>query len=182
MLRTPPVSWQIPIVETKRLRLRASALADFPSHCALWADPEVMRYLGTQPNTVEESWSRFLRNAGHWTVLGFGSWLVEEKSTGDFVGEVGLFDYHRNIEPPISTPEIGWVLSPDKQGKGYATEAVTAILDWGRERFISIEIACIIAPENTPSLRVAEKCGFTQSHRTVFRGEAVIVLRAALRA
>jgi RimJ/RimL family protein N-acetyltransferase len=168
MLRTPPASWQIPILETERLRLRAHTLADFPAYCGLWADPDVVRYLGAQPHTAEE--------------LGFGSWLVEEKSTGEFVGEVGLFDYHRNIEPPMTTPEIGWVLSPAMHGKGYATEAVRAIVDWGRERFVSSEIACIISPENTPSLRVAEKCGFRERHRTVFRGEPVVVLRVALRA
>jgi RimJ/RimL family protein N-acetyltransferase len=182
MLRMPPAAWQIPILETERLRLRASTPADFPAHCALWADPDVVRHLGALPNTVEESWSRFLRNAGHWTVLGFGSWLVEEKSTGEFVGEVGLFDYHRNIEPPLTIPEIGWVLSPAKHGKGYATEAVKAILGWGRDRFIADEVACIIVPDNAPSLRVAEKCGFRESHRTLFRDHAVMVLCAVLRA
>jgi RimJ/RimL family protein N-acetyltransferase len=181
MLRKPPQTWQIPVLETVRLRLRAHTFADFPAYSALWADPAVVRWLGAKPNTAEESWSRLLRNAGHWTLLGFGSWLVEEKSTGDFVGEVGLFNYHRDIDPPLgSTPEIGWVLSPAKNGKGYATEAVQALLDWGRDRFTSSRLACLIAPENTASLNVATKCGFHPTHRTTFRDHPTIILTHTL--
>jgi len=180
MLRTPPATWTIPVLETARLRLRAHTFADFPAYCALWADPDVMRYLGANPNSVEESWSRLLRNAGHWSMLGFGSWLIEEKSTGDFVGEVGLFDYHRNIDPPLTTPEIGWVLSPAKHGQGYATEAVQALLEWSRHRFTSNELACLISPENAPSLRVAAKCGFTPSHVTTFRDTPTLILTRPL--
>jgi RimJ/RimL family protein N-acetyltransferase len=146
MLRMPPPTWTIPTLETDRLRLRAQTLADFPAYCALWADPIVTRYTVGKPCTAEETWSRLLRNAGHWSMLGFGTWLVEEKSTADFVGEVGLFDYHRNIDPPLTSPEIGWVLSPAKHGRGYATEAVHALLNWARDRFTSSEIACIISP------------------------------------
>ena len=136
-----------------------------------------MRFLGAKPNTTDESWSRLLRNAGHWTLLGFGSWLVEEKATGDFVGEVGLFNYQRDIDPPLGeTPEIGWILSPAKHGKGYATEAVRALVAWGDSRFTSDELTCLIAPENTASLRVAAKCGFVQSHATTFRGSPSLVL------
>jgi RimJ/RimL family protein N-acetyltransferase len=178
MLRTPPVTWTIPVLETPRLRLRAHTFADVPAYFALWADPGVMRFLGANPNSPEESWSRLLRNTGHWTLLGFGSWLAEEKATGDFVGEVGLFNYRRDIEPALGdTPEIGWVLSPAKQRMGYATEAVQAILAWGRDRFTSDELACLIAPENTASLRVASKCGFAPSHVTTFRGSPTLVLR-----
>jgi RimJ/RimL family protein N-acetyltransferase len=180
MLRTPPATWTIPVLETERLRLRAHTLADFPAYRALWANPNVVRFLGSKPNSAEESWSRLLRNAGHWTLLGFGSWLVEEKSTGDFVGEVGLFNYHRDIEPPLTTPEIGWVLSPAKHGRGYATEAVHGLLAWGRDHFTSNEIACLIAPENVPSLRVAAKSGFTERRRVIFRNEPTIVLGATL--
>ena len=181
MLRTPPPTWTIPILETERLRLRAHTFADFPAYTALWADPIVTRYTIGKPCTEEETWSRLLRNAGHWAMLGFGTWLVEEKSTADFVGEVGLFDYHRNIDPPLTTPEIGWVLSPAKHGQGYATEAVHTLLDWSRNRFTSNEISCLIAPDNAPSLRVAAKCGFQPSHQTTFHDTPTLVLTAPLR-
>jgi len=181
MLRIPPSAWTIPVLETERLRLRAHTLSDFPASCALWADPNVIRYIGAKPNTTEEVWARLLRNAGHWTLLGFGSWLVEEKSTGDFVGEVGLFNYKREIDPPLTDlPEIGWVLSPAKHGRGYATEAALALIDWASGRFTAIELACIIAPDNAPSLRVASKCGFTPRQTLAYRNSPILLLTRPL--
>ena len=182
MLRTPSPAWPIPTLETPRLRLRAHTLADLPTYCTLWADPRVMQYIGGKPNTPEESWSRLLRNAGHWSLLGFGSWYIEERSTGDFVGESGLFDYHQAIDPPLGdTPEIGWILSPAKHGHGYATEAVQAILTWATDLFTSDEVACIVHPDNATSLRVAQKCGFTESRTITYRESPALVLTRGLR-
>jgi RimJ/RimL family protein N-acetyltransferase len=177
MLRTPPTAWTIPVLETERLRLRAHTLADFPTYCTLWADPAVTRYIGGEPNTPEESWGRLLRNAGHWSLLGFGSWLVEEKSTSDFVGEVGIFNYKRETDPPLTNiPEVGWILSPAKHGRGYASEAVLALINWASNRFTSNELACIIDLANTPSLRVASKCGFTERGTLLYRGNPILLL------
>jgi len=175
----PPVP-SIPILETARLRLRAHTLADFSAYCSLWADPLVVKYIGGKPNTPEEVWSRLLRNAGHWSLLGFGSWLIEEKSTGEFIGESGLFDYHRGIDPPLTSPEISWILAPAAHGKGYATEAVTAVLAWGAHRFTVNEVTSIIDPDNTASLRVAEKCGFEPNRTTIYRESPVLLLTRRL--
>jgi RimJ/RimL family protein N-acetyltransferase len=61
--------------------------------------------------------------------MGFGFWVVREKSTGRFVGEVGLANFRRDIEPSLGeSKEAGWVLSPWAHGKGFATEAVRAAL------------------------------------------------------
>jgi RimJ/RimL family protein N-acetyltransferase len=180
MLRSPADYKEAPTLVTERLRLRAHTLADFPIYSALWADPRVVRYIGSKPNTPEEAWARLLRNAGHWTLLGFGSWLIEEISTGDFIGEVGLFNYQRSIYPPLEIPEIGWILSPAKHGHGYATEAVNALLNWGTTHFSANEVACIIHPDNAASLRVAEKCGFHFSHNTLFHGDPALILKRSL--
>ena len=79
-----------PTVETTRLKLRAHTLADFPDSFAMWADPDVARFIGGKPSTKEESWQRFQRYPGHWALMGFGYWLIEEKATGRFAGEMGL--------------------------------------------------------------------------------------------
>jgi RimJ/RimL family protein N-acetyltransferase len=179
MLRTPPV-WSVPILATPRLRLRAHTTADFDAYCTLWNDPDVIRYTSMKPSTPEETWSRLIRHAGHWSMLGFGSWLVEERSTGDLVGEVGIFDYHRNLDPPLKMPEIGWILSPAKHGHGYATEAATAMLAWAHDRFQATEITCIIHPDNTPSLKVAAKCGFTEYARFTYRDAPIVLLQRPL--
>jgi RimJ/RimL family protein N-acetyltransferase len=176
MLRTPPPAWSIPEIETPRLRLRAHTLADYEAYCSLWAEAVVTHFISGRPSTREETWSRMLRHAGHWSMLGFGTWLVEEKATGDMVGEVGLFDYHRDIVPPITTPEVGWILSGAKHGRGYATEAVQAILEWGERHFAGDELTAIIHPDNEASLNVARKCGFVERERTQYREAPVVVM------
>src|ERR1700693_5156931 len=155
---TPAV--QIPVLQTERLRLRAHSLDDFRGCAAMWADPVVTRYIGGRPYTVEESWARLLRYVGHWTLLGFGYWGIEEKATGRYAGELGFADYHRDIEPSLNgIPELGWALVSALHGRGYATEAVRAVAAWGDTRFSGSETACLIHPENAASVKVAEKCG-----------------------
>src|SRR4051812_39813343 len=117
LLIDQPMTTVTPIIESARLRLRGHALADFAATAAMWAHPEVTRFIGNKPSTESQSWSRFLTYIGHWTLNGFGYWLVEEKIGGAFVGEVGFADFKREIEPPITgLPEAGWVLSPAMQG------------------------------------------------------------------
>ena len=166
-----------PAIETERLTMRGHTLADFDECLAMWTDPVVMRYLGGRPLTIEETWARLLRYAGSWALLGFGYWVVRERATGRFVGEVGLADLRRDIVPRLDgVPEAGWVLATWSQGSGYATEAVQAALEWGDTNLGSARTVCIIAPGNTASIRVAEKCGFTEAGHATFRGEDTLVL------
>jgi RimJ/RimL family protein N-acetyltransferase len=138
----------------------------------MWADPIVTRYIGGKPLNAEESWARLLRYAGHWALLGFGYWVVEEKETGSFAGEIGFADYKRNMEPSLDgTPEIGWVIASKFHGKGYATEAVRAAVTWGDEHFGRSGTACLIHPENLQSIRVAEKCGYRESRPAMYKGQ-----------
>src|SRR5208283_1980203 len=96
----------VPVVETERLRLRGHRLEDFVASSAMWADPIVTRHFG-HCFTEEESWTRFLRYVGHWALLGFGYWVVEEKATGNFVGEIGFADYKRDLKQSLKgVPEI----------------------------------------------------------------------------
>jgi RimJ/RimL family protein N-acetyltransferase len=164
----------VPVLETERLRMRGHRLDDFPASAAMWADPIVTRHFG-KSYTEEEAWTRFLRYIGHWSLLGFGYWVVEEKATGNFAGEVGFADYKRNIEPPLNAPEIGWVLASQFHGKGYVTEAVRAAVAWGDGYFKS-RTTCIIHPANLASIRVAEKCGYGEFQRTLYHGHPTIML------
>jgi RimJ/RimL family protein N-acetyltransferase len=143
---------------------------------AMWADPAVTRYIGGKPLTEEESWTKFLRYAGHWQLLGFGYWAVEEKATGNFVGELGFADYKRDLQPSLNgAPEIGWVLASAAHGKGYATEAVRAAVSWGDAHFQSPRTACIIAPENLASIRVAAKCGYSGPQPANYKGKPTLL-------
>jgi RimJ/RimL family protein N-acetyltransferase len=166
----------IPVLETERLTLRGHRLDDFPACAAMWADPAVSRQLGRQPFTEEESWTRLLRYVGHWSLLGFGYWVVEEKASGKFAGEVGFADYKREMQSPVKElPEIGWVLPTWAHGRGYATEAARAVLRWGDEHFSPPRTTCIISPDNLPSIRVAEKCGYRDLQLSSYKGQPTIV-------
>ena len=167
-----------PIIETQRLRLRGHRLDDFESSAALWGDPIVTRFIGGKPSTREESWARLLRNIGHWPLLGFGYWVVEDRATGIFAGEIGFADLRRDISPSLDGfPESGWVLLPHAHGKGFATEAVRAILAWGDGHFGGRQTACIINPENAGSIGVAQKCGYRELVRTTYKDAPVVMFR-----
>ncbi len=168
----------VPVLETERLTLRGHRLDDFPASAAMWADPVVTRHFGGKPLSNEESWTKFLRYFGHWALLGYGYWVVEENATGNFAGEVGFADYKRDIQPPLNAPEIGWVLASQFHGKGYATEAVRAAVAWGDRDFKS-RTTCIIHPENLASIRVAEKCGYREFRRTTYKDHPAIALARA---
>ena len=163
--------------------LTGPARTDFRDSAALWADPIVTRHIGGRPSTEEEVWGRLMRYVGHWAVLGFGYWIVRDKE-GRFVGEVGFADWRRELEPSFDgAPEAGWVLAPAFHGRGYATEAVRAALAWGDERFDGARTVCMIDPHNQPSIRVAEKAGYAQYARTLYKGEPTVLFEreAAIR-
>ena len=83
-----------------------------------------------------------------------------------------LKEFKRELEPPIlGFPEIGWVLAPHAHGRGYATEAVQAAVAWGDQHFGATRTVCLIHPENLRSIRVAEKCGYKELHRTTYKGQ-----------
>jgi RimJ/RimL family protein N-acetyltransferase len=171
-----PPAVGIPILETQRLKLRGHRLDDFIHCAAMWADPNVVRYVGGKPLTEEDCWTRLLRYVGHWSLLGFGYWLVEEKATGNFLGEVGFAEYKRELEPSLKEiPEIGWVLASHAHGRGYATEAVRASVAWGDANLESPRTACIVAPENLASIRVAEKCGYREFQHTIYKGRPTLM-------
>ncbi len=166
----------IPNIDTERLTLRSHRLEDFDESAAMWGDPVVTRHIGNRPFSREEVWSRLLRYAGHWSLMGFGYWVIRERATGRFVGEVGFADFKRDIQPSLEgTPEIGWALAQWAHGKGFATEAVGASVEWGVTHLASRRTVCLISPENLASIRVAEKCGYKEFKSTTYRGQPTIL-------
>lgn len=167
----------IPRIETERLILRGHVLADFEVLAAMWADPEVVRFISGKPSAREESWGRLLRYPGMWALIGYSFWAIEEKSSGALIGEGGFADFQREISPPIEAPEMGWAFTPRAQGKGYALEAMRAAIGWGERHFQRRDFACIIAPENAPSIRLAEKLGFHETARGAYRDLPIVFFR-----
>jgi RimJ/RimL family protein N-acetyltransferase len=169
----------IPVIETERLRLRGHRVADFDACAAMWADAEVTRHISGRPFAREETWTKLLRYVGHWTLLGYGFWAIEDKASGRFAGEAGFADFRRDIQPSLDgMPEIGWVLAPWAQGKGLATEAVRAAVAWGDAHFgPAVHTACIMDPDHAASGRVAEKCGYREFARSTYKGHPVVMFR-----
>jgi RimJ/RimL family protein N-acetyltransferase len=166
-----------PVLETERTILRPHRLEDFDAYCAMWTKPAVFRFIGGRARDREESWQRFLRHAGLWSLLGFGFWAIEDKASRRFIGEAGFHDLKRDIAPSIEgIPEAGWALVPDTHGKGLATEVVGRIVAFGDEALGSPRTVCIIDPENAASLNVARKCGFREFARTDYHDHATILL------
>ncbi|MER9488253.1 GNAT family N-acetyltransferase [Mesorhizobium sp. M0220] len=175
---TSPETIVAPVIETSRTVLRPHRLDDFDAYVAMWADPVVTRFIGGKPRTREESWMRFLRHAGLWSLLGYGFWAVEEKATSRFIGEAGFHDLKRDMTPSIEgIPEAGWALVSGVHGQGLASEVVARVLAWGDEAFAAAKTVCIIDPENTGSLNVAAKCGYGEVLRTVYQDKPTILLQ-----
>lgn len=168
----------IPVLETERLRLRGHRTEDLEACLTMWADPVVTRHIGGKPFSREETWSKILRYAGHWSLLGFGYWVVEDKAGGGFLGEAGFADFKREIQPSIEgMPEIGWALVPSAHGKGLATEAVRGLCTWADQHFGSAPTVCLIDPENIASAWVAKKCGYQELQRALYKDHPTVLYR-----
>lgn len=166
-----------PGVQTERLLLRKHRIDDLDDCIAMWSDANVTKYIGGKPSSPQQTWARLLGYAGHWSVMRFGYWAVEEKATGRFVGEIGFADFRRDIAPAMrDVPELGWALGTSFHGRGFATEAARAVVAWGDEHLPATRTVCMIDPGNVASLRVAEKCGYEIFERAVFNDRPVFFL------
>ena len=166
------------MIETERLILRPQLEADFEALCTMWADPDVVRFVGGVASTPEQTWGRLVRSAGMWSMRGFGQFAVLDKLDGRLLGEVGHADYHRGLGERFDPyPEAGWALASQAHGKGYASEAVAAAHRWFDENRPERRSVCIISPDNAASLRVAERVGYRPFGRADYRGEVIMLER-----
>ena len=146
----------IPHLDTERLLLRAFDRNDLDPFADMVADREVIHqatYDGT-PMTRTQAWNWLCLMLGHWHMRGFGIWAVEEKSTGDFIGRIGLqfLDWFEDVE-------LVWMLAKSAWGKGYASEGARAAIDYGLNTLDLPRVAAVINKENEPSIRLAERLG-----------------------
>lgn len=142
-----------PVLETARLLLRVPQAGDFDAFADFMADEESARFLGgAQPRSV--AWRSFAAIIGSWPLRGFSLFSVIEKASGRWIGRVGPWQ-------PEGWPgtEVGWGIVRDAGGRGYATEAAVATIDWAFETLGWNEVVHTIQPDNTPSKAVARKLG-----------------------
>ncbi len=150
-----------PILNTPNLILRGHTVQDYDRLAAMWADPLVVKHIGARASTPQEAWFRLLRYIGHWPALGYGYWAVCDRESGLYIGDVGLADHKRGLHPGLdSSPEAGWVIIPPMAGKGFATEAMQATLDWYEASYGQARTVCMIESVHAGSIRVANKLGY----------------------
>ncbi len=141
-----------PILETERLLLRVQQAGDFERYAEMLAHPSSLHIGG--PLLRHEAWRRFLQMPGAWVLQGFAMFSVVEKSSGRWMGQAGPWC-------PDGWPgtEVGYSFHMDARGKGYATEACAAAMDYAFDTLGWDEVIHSISPENTASQAVAQRLG-----------------------
>ena len=164
------------MIETERLTLRPHRLEDFEAFHAMAVDPEVTEFIAAGiAATREESWTKLMRNGGHWSFFGYGLLAIVERASGRYVGQTGLADFHRGLGERFDPfPEAAWAVASPVHGRGYATEAPAAAHRWFDEAIGPTPTVCIIDTENASSLRVAEKLGYRPFGEVQYKGKRVM--------
>ena len=144
-----------PRIETERLLLRPPLQEDFDGWAELMTDPESASFIGG-PVQRAAAWRGLATMAGSWALKGFGMFSLIEKESGRWVGRVGPWQ-------PEEWPgtEVGWGIVKSAWGRGYATEAAVATIDWAFDTLGWTEVIHCIDPKNTPSIALAERLGST---------------------
>ena len=140
-------------IETPRLLLRVQRAEDFEYFAELQSDEEACRFIGgTAPRAA--AWRKFLQMPGAWVLQGFGMFAVIEKSSGEWIGNIGPWQ-------PEGWPgtEVGWALRRKAWGKGYALEAATAAIDWAFDELGWTDVIHSIDYENLGSQELARRLG-----------------------
>jgi [ribosomal protein S5]-alanine N-acetyltransferase len=146
-------------IETERLTIRPFDVdADSEAMLSVYGDPEVMRFIpgGALPD-VETVRSLLTEYAKAQRERGFSSWAVTETESGGIVGDAGF-----GVFAPTGDVELGYTLSRNAWGRGYATEAASGCLASGLAHLDAPRIIAVVDEANTASLRVAARLGMTR--------------------
>ncbi|HKR89253.1 MAG TPA: GNAT family N-acetyltransferase [Phenylobacterium sp.] len=154
------------MIETARLILRPFRDADRDAFAALNGDPRVSDWLGG-PIDRRASDAALDRVTSHIAEHGFGFWAAERKADARLIGMIGLMRLQADL-PPSPAVEIGWRLSPDAWGQGFASEGGAAALAWGFEHLDIDEIIAITAVDNRRSQRVMQRIGMVEQPGRAF--------------
>jgi RimJ/RimL family protein N-acetyltransferase len=141
---------------TARLRFREMVETDLEDMARMLGDPETMRFYPA-PKTRSESAAWIERMQERYAGDGHGLWLIETHD-GEFIGDCGITWQSYNDTP---VREVGYHVTRERQGSGYATEAARACLELIRQEYAPTLLTAIIHPENTASRRVAEHLGMS---------------------
>ncbi|WP_028773529.1 GNAT family N-acetyltransferase [Shewanella waksmanii] len=142
---------------TDRLKIRSLDAQDWDDFLLVHQDPVVNKFV-RRPDSLPELQDKFCQRLAPWE-FDSGNWLmlvIEEVHSGNFVGFTGFYAN----KPELGHVEVGYMLSPRMQGKGYASESLEAVVDWACLQFAVHKFVGVCAKDNLASSKVLEKCGF----------------------
>jgi RimJ/RimL family protein N-acetyltransferase len=141
---------------TARLRLESFANAHLTGLHAINTDPEVMRYITGQPDTLSDTMAMIERVKQRWALYGFSWWSFIELASGDIVGAGCIQHLGRNPANPL---EIGWRLRRDRWRRGLAFEAAVRMANFAFETINTPLLCAVCHPENVASASLMKKLG-----------------------
>jgi [ribosomal protein S5]-alanine N-acetyltransferase len=164
-------------LETDRLVLRPLSPDDLDSLAPYMADPEVMRYMGGKTMTREETAARIERFMHVFELDGIGQFAVERNEDGVVLGRCGILNWETEPWKPVARAEtdkpteteVGYLLGRPHWGRGYATEAATAVRDYALTEVGEERLIALIMRGNVASQRVAEKLGMQYEREVELR-------------
>jgi RimJ/RimL family protein N-acetyltransferase len=159
-------------IETDRLLLRPLTIEDLDELVAIHSEPDVVRFMGRFDRARLLEWIE--HNDADWSQRGYGRLGIVERGTARLLGRSGL-----KYWPQFGETEVGWVLHPDAWGRGLATEAGGACVDWGFRYLDAAYLTAMIRPDNQRSIAVAERLGFTAMREDILLGDRVVVYSKA---
>jgi len=149
---------QAPTLTTQRLTLRMPLMADFAHRAAYYACDRSVWEGG--PYDAATAWRIWASEVAQWPLLGFGPFSVDDRASGAYLGEVGIYQPHGYPEP-----ELGWFVTPAAEGRGIAAEAAQRVLLWARKTFDWDHLVNYIDPGNARSIALATRLGGTRTDR-----------------
>ncbi len=152
------------IIETERIILRELEMSDLERLAEIYADPEVMRYIGRGGILTYEHAKKSIENWNkYYEKFGFGNWAAVEKESGKLIGLCGL-----SWLEDKSDVEVSYLFAKEAWGKGYATETAGAINNYAFSVIGLKRIVALVYPQNTPSIHVIEKLGMKYECDRIF--------------
>lgn len=160
----------VPKIVSKNLILRGYLESDYPRFAAFAASDRSCHVGG--PVGPADSWRSFLASVGHWTLRGYGMWVVEHRDTGEVAGRVGM-----TLNDGWHEPELAWHIYEGFEGRSIAYQASLLAREYSAKHFGLDRVMSYISSENQRSMRLATRLGAVFEKNVEMRGTPVEMWR-----
>ena len=163
------------VMTTERLNLRKMTSDDVQNLMMIFSDQEAMKYYPSTMNE-DETLGWINRTLSNYEKLGVGFWIVDDKTTGKFLGQCGIIPQEYD---GVDVMEIAYLFVRQEWGKGYATESAKACKEYGFQSMGLHKMYSFIDANNIASVRVAERNGMNIEKTITKWGKDVLVYSAS---